>query len=84
MASVTPRASGFWEDRMNYEDDAEQGMDDVEVDSDSEAGYDGRTPLDKTIDRIGMGALCFRTSCVLTLTSTRELSVDTAVLVRIR
>lgn len=69
---------------MNYEDDAEQGMDDVEVDSESEAGYDGRTPLDKTIDRIGMGALYFRTSCVLALTSTRELSVDTAVLVRIR
>lgn len=42
---------------MNYEDDAEQGMDDVEVDSESEAGYDGRTPLDKTIDRIGMGTL---------------------------
>ncbi|KAJ8593082.1 MFS general substrate transporter [Rhizopogon salebrosus TDB-379] len=54
MASVTARASGFWLDRMNYYDDAEQGMDDVEVDSEPE--YDGRTPLDKTIDRIGMGA----------------------------
>jgi hypothetical protein len=64
-ASVTTRASGFWADRMDYFDDAEQGMDDVEADS--EVDYDGRTPLDKTIDRIGMGASYFRISCVLAL-----------------
>jgi hypothetical protein len=63
MASVAARASGFWLDRMNYYDDAEQGMDDVEVDSEPE--YDGRTPLDKTIDRIGMGASC---SCIFSVT----------------
>lgn len=56
MASVTCRASGFWTDtdRMSYFQDTEQGMDDVEVDLDAE--YDTRTPLDKTIDRIGMGS----------------------------
>lgn len=54
MASVTYRASGFWADRMTYFEDTEQGMDDVEVDLDAE--YDKRTPLDKTIDRIGMGS----------------------------
>lgn len=54
MASVTYRASGFWADRMTYFEDTEQGMDDVEVDLGAE--YDKRTPLDKTIDRIGMGS----------------------------
>lgn len=54
MASVTYRASGFWADRMTYFDDTEQGMDDVEADLGAE--YDKRTPLDKTIDRIGMGS----------------------------
>lgn len=53
MSFITPRASGLWDidvdvdenDRMGYfPDDAEA------LDSD-----DGRTPLDKTIDRIGMG-----------------------------
>lgn len=54
MASATYRVSDFWADRMTYFEDTEQGMDGVEVDSDAE--YDKRTPLDKTIDRIGMGA----------------------------
>lgn len=54
MASVTYRASGFWADRMTYLEDTEQGTDDVEVDLDVEC--DKRTPLDKTIDRIGMGS----------------------------
>ncbi|KAG2362213.1 MFS general substrate transporter [Suillus spraguei] len=54
MASVTYRASGFWADRMSYLEDTEQGTDDVEVDLDAEC--DKRTPLDKTIDRIGMGS----------------------------
>ncbi|KAG1814987.1 MFS general substrate transporter [Suillus variegatus] len=54
MASATYRVSDFWADRMTYFEDTEQGMDGVEVDSDAE--YDKRTPLDKTIDRIGMGS----------------------------
>lgn len=53
MASLTPRASGLWAAEyfpqpMNDDDD-ENG--DVEEQLD-----DGRTPLDRTIDRIGMGA----------------------------
>ncbi|KAG1901158.1 MFS general substrate transporter [Suillus fuscotomentosus] len=39
---------------MTYFEDTEQDMDGVEVDLDAE--YDKRTPLDKTIDRIGMGS----------------------------
>ncbi|KAH7924538.1 MFS general substrate transporter [Leucogyrophana mollusca] len=63
MGSVTPRASGFWVDsaapRMSYFDgemddgDVEQSGEYDEVDEDFE---DDRTPLDKTIDRIGMGS----------------------------
>ena len=55
MASVTPRASGLWSDRrMSYFGDGDEdlealGAEDVEA-------YDGRSPLDRTIDRIGMGA----------------------------
>lgn len=49
MASVTPRmsmllAEDYFEDAMGNEDDVEG------------QGADGRTPLDKTIDRIGMGS----------------------------
>ncbi|KIJ17575.1 hypothetical protein PAXINDRAFT_175426 [Paxillus involutus ATCC 200175] len=57
MGSVTPRASGFWtvstRPRMSY-----FGGDDVEEAAvfEDEYEYDGRTPLDKTIDRIGMGS----------------------------
>ncbi|KAH7885489.1 major facilitator superfamily domain-containing protein [Phlebopus sp. FC_14] len=60
MASLTPRASRFWADstapRMSYLGD-EAG--DVEQEGDMEGEefeYDGRTALDKTIDRIGMGS----------------------------
>lgn len=66
---------------MDYSDDAEHGIDNLEADSETE--YDGRTPLDKTIDKIGMGTY-FLSSCVLQLMSTRELSMDTPVIVRIR
>ena len=64
--SITPRISAFWtselEDRMGT-----SGQDDVDEETvglvagstDLEANgrdaQDGRTPLDKTIDRIGMG-----------------------------
>jgi hypothetical protein len=82
MASVTYRASGFWADRMTYFEDTEQGMDDVEVDLGAE--YDKRTPLDKTIDRIGMGASCSCISDTMALTTSRELSMDAAVIMRIR
>ena len=37
---------------MHHTDDVESADDFV----DSDLEYDGRTPLDKTIDRIGMGA----------------------------
>jgi len=48
MASVTPRISALWRDNyfaenMGDEEDVEQ------------QGLDDRSPLDKTIDRIGMG-----------------------------
>ncbi|KAG8214375.1 MFS general substrate transporter [Butyriboletus roseoflavus] len=60
MASISPRASGFWtsltSNRSTYPtmldiDDPEAADEFIE---DSE--YDSRTPLDKTIDRIGMGS----------------------------
>ncbi|KAF9222968.1 MFS general substrate transporter [Gyrodon lividus] len=60
MGSITPRASGFWTvstmSRMSYS--GTEGVDDVEEAAafEEEFEYDGRTPLDKTIDRIGMGS----------------------------
>ncbi|KAL0565988.1 hypothetical protein V5O48_016027 [Marasmius crinis-equi] len=65
MASITPRASGFWEDytpggsRMGTgyfddEDVEEQRL--IGGDVDDGAGLDDRTRLDRTIDRIGMGS----------------------------
>ncbi len=51
--AVTPRASGLWDhstmtySRLSGEDD---------IDSPEGIDFDSRTPLDKTIDRIGMGA----------------------------
>ena len=58
--SVNPRVSGFWEDAaMSYFErgDDEEGVGLVSGE-DEEMGvvHDGRTPLDRTIDRIGMGA----------------------------
>ncbi|KAF5340081.1 hypothetical protein D9758_013141 [Tetrapyrgos nigripes] len=50
MASVTPRASVFWSDPdMSFND-----FDDDDVEE--QLLNDGRTPLDRTIDRIGMGS----------------------------
>ncbi|GLB38653.1 putative sugar (and other) transporter [Lyophyllum shimeji] len=59
MASSAPGASGFWSDRrMSGYFPEEQGDDaDVEQQSLIEGDpHDERTPLDKTIDRIGMGS----------------------------
>lgn len=48
MASITPRISGLWAD--GYFDDAMGNEEDIE-----RREQDARTPLDRTIDRIGMG-----------------------------
>jgi hypothetical protein len=64
MASLSPRVSGLWADHANvrmrsFDVDEEVESDDVEQQRlipDHDLG-DGRTPLDKTIDRIGMGEL---------------------------
>lgn len=55
MAAATPRASGLWEHSdMTYSRiSAHDPSDDAEGND-----VDARTPLDKTIDQIGMGA-CF-------------------------
>jgi hypothetical protein len=55
MAAATPRASGLWEySDMTYSRlSAHDSSDDAE-----ENEVDSRTPLDKTIDQIGMGT-CF-------------------------
>ena len=51
MASITPRMSV-----LLAEDYFEEQMHGEQADNDSERqDSDGRTPLDKTIDRIGMG-----------------------------
>ena len=62
--SVNPRVSGFWEDaRMSYfergdDEEEDENVDGLGAGEDEEMGvvHDGRTPLDRTIDRIGMGA----------------------------
>lgn len=97
--SVNPRLSGFWEDsrRMSYfergdgddEDDETVGL---VAGDDEEMGisHDGRTPLDRTIDKIGMGAfpLSFVSVCVAPaeprVSVCRQLPVDAAVAVRVR
>ncbi|EGO19340.1 hypothetical protein SERLADRAFT_418566 [Serpula lacrymans var. lacrymans S7.9] len=62
MASVTPRASGFWADstRMSYFN-SETDLDSADIEGtaacEGDEYDDGRTPLDRTIDRIGMGWL---------------------------
>lgn len=55
MAAATPRASGLWEHSdMTYSQlSASDPSDDAEGNE-----VDSRTPLDKTIDQIGMGT-CF-------------------------
>ena len=55
MAAVTPRASGLWEyPAMTYSrlgtHDPSGDLDDPELNE-----LDPRTPLDRTIDQIGMG-----------------------------
>ncbi|RDB14860.1 putative MFS-type transporter PB1E7.08c [Hypsizygus marmoreus] len=59
MASITPRASG-WADQYSrmtssYFTDEDEDVENQSLIAEDEAG-DGRTPLDKTIDRIGMGS----------------------------
>ena len=56
MASVTPRFSGLWRDDYfsNDNNDEAMGMG-IEDDDVERQELDGRTPLDRTIDRIGMG-----------------------------
>jgi hypothetical protein len=64
MASISPRISGLWADHVDvrmrsFDDEGEADSDDIEQQRlipDHDLG-DGRTPLDKTIDRIGMGKL---------------------------
>ena len=79
--AVTPRASGLWDhsvmtySRLNADDDTDdpEGID-----------FDERTPLDKTIDRIGMGAsayLSLPNSCSF---FPRKLPVDPSFLVWFR
>ena len=61
MSSVNPRASGLWStsSRMSYVSvqQSDEG-DDLDVEGlgfDAPDDFDGRTPLDRSIDRIGMG-----------------------------
>ena len=66
MASISPRASSFWSNSVRtscFPAHDEVGDEDLEQqpmigddDYDAMAECDGRTALDKTIDRIGMGA----------------------------
>lgn len=59
MAAITPRASGLWQDSaMTYSrlstHDAGDDLDDADT-----GEIDSRTPLDRTIDQIGMGEFSF-------------------------
>ncbi|KAF9493580.1 MFS general substrate transporter [Pleurotus eryngii] len=64
MASITPRASVFWEDSRSMASGYFSGDDDSDGDSEQQSrllagddrDFDDRTRLDKTIDRIGMGS----------------------------
>jgi hypothetical protein len=61
MASITPRASRFWTDsNMTYFPDDEGDVEEQQNLIPGDDPNDGRTPLDKTIDQIGMGtcAVC--------------------------
>jgi len=56
MAAVTPRASGLWE----YSDMTYSRLSAHDPSDDSEENKaDSRTPLDRTIDQIGMGTFFF-------------------------
>lgn len=65
MSFITPRASGLWDVDIDQDDRMGNFSDDPEaIDSD-----DGRTPLDKTIDRIGMGVYVhFLVHCIVLIT----------------
>ncbi|KAI1790173.1 MFS general substrate transporter [Ganoderma leucocontextum] len=71
MSAINPRASGLWaSSRMSYISVADSYDDDAGSDVDLEAmGFDvpdddGRTPLDRTIDRIGMGSYQWTLLCL--------------------
>ena len=62
MGSVNPRASGLWStsSRMSYVSiqQSDEGAEDVDIEGlgfEVPDEFDGRTPLDRSIDRIGMG-----------------------------
>jgi len=61
MAAATPRASGLWEHSdMTYSQlSAHDPTDDAEGNE-----VDSRTPLDKTIDQIGMGTYQWALLCL--------------------
>lgn len=77
MASITPRMSGLW-----ATDYFQANMDEDDIEQQE---CDGRTPLDRTIDRIGMGML---SRIYFGFTSqfwvSRQLSVDAARTLRVR
>lgn len=92
--SITPRASVLWTDTntsMSYfpEEGTDNGDDDLEQqlipssDDVYDDTHDGRTALDKTIDRIGMGAyidsLSFFDKSQSRSTYHRKLSMDALV-----
>ncbi|CAL1712613.1 unnamed protein product [Somion occarium] len=57
MASLTPRASGLWTSNGMNHYEAMDDSEDVESLLPGELDpFDSRTPLDRTIDRIGMGS----------------------------
>jgi len=66
MAAATPRASGLWE----YSDMTYSRLSAHDPSDDAEGNeVDSRTPLDRTIDQIGMG------KCVLSLCAKFKLTV---------
>ena len=88
MSAINPRASGLWaSSRMSYISVANSYDEEAGSDVDLEAmdfdvqEDDGRTPLDRTIDRIGMGEQPFcrpdaRVAEISLRLGFRELPVD--------
>ncbi|KAI0372276.1 MFS general substrate transporter [Pilatotrama ljubarskyi] len=66
MSVVNPRASGLWStsSRMSYVSVPESYDEDGDVDVEAQEDFDGRTPLDRTIDRIGMGSYQWTLLCL--------------------
>ncbi|TFK93073.1 MFS general substrate transporter [Polyporus arcularius HHB13444] len=71
MSSVNPRAPGLWSSsRMSYVSVAEsydEGGEEVDIEDlgfEAPDDFDGRTPLDRTIDRIGMGSYQWTLLCL--------------------